>query len=734
MAVIKIPNVSVPGGGDVYSISINQGYTESPSTIDVSVLNGGGISPGLEGMQNITIGDLVFQGHCFSREEEQKVGEKVVHLKFCDGSILLDQIQVGLVQRHYGVARTSDVTVDGKFKCPTCEGNMVTMNGSITKAVRVGNIKVGDVYIMGNEEPQHSQCDFPDVNYTFDNLISLMGSDMRITFIGGARTDIVYRNKFVGSLREVLSNWCAEFGYSFYWDFVSNTLVIYNLTNGINIGTIYETIKNLPEIYVKSYKEKIDLSSTISHGVAVMKQMPDQTYQSEPVRNFIGIYYSPAAISCGGDLNAGAIAKTFGTSARKVYLLQKRLWARAGFTSVYSVVYDLDPRFPGPCNEKYGIPTVCNALRSDEYYFYMGDYSENLASQYEEVDICEAENYGKYFKGPFIQAGRWTVRGNSNDALNGVTSVGACTNGKKETVENKIEPSPSYLTTPKGVIRGINISQEWQSFGFNAADIFAYKVEGQSIATLGSKWAGFTLFGIPKDYFKSQNIFSVGLEPGTSNNHLGEIISDVSVVQNPVQDTCGDCQNSTKIEQSKICGDLKCDSTKWVRKIGWFDGLPRYISVTIGDSNEARGPTIGNYVGFIEQSASHTSSAEKTESYELSPPPNSRSVMNTDLTLVDANDDNAVDLPYVPPAYSDASGRKEYTIEFVGTLPPSLQAQLNPTNGVESYQINYGSEGMRTIITFGTKGKKFPKASGVLSETISSRGNYTTPKLSVSQT
>jgi hypothetical protein len=731
MALIKIPNVSVPGGGDVYSLSINQGYTESPSTIDLSILNGEGAAIGLSSMQTIQVGDLLFNGYCFSKETEQKVGEKVVHLKFCDGSVLLDQIQVGLVQRHYGVGNQKEISVTGKFRCPNCEGSLDTVYSSIKKKVRVGNIKVDSVYIMGNEEPQHSQCDFPDVNYTFSDLITLMRSDMSITFLGGAQENGQYRNKFVGSLREVLSNWCAEFGYSFYWDFVKNTLIIYNLSNGINIGTVYETIKNLPEIYVKSYKEKRDLSSTISHGVAVMKQMPDETYQSQPVRNFIGIYYSHFPVSCGGDINAGAISKTFGTSARKVYLIQNGLWGRAGFFNLRSVVYSTKPSDPGPCNEKYGIPTVCDALKGN-YYFYVGDYSENAASQYEELDVCEAENYGKYFKGPFVQAGRWVFRGNLNNAINGEASVGACKDGKKESVENKVEPSPSFLTTPKGVIKGISISQEWQSFNFQAADIFAYKIEGQSIATFGENDSGLTLFGIPKDYFKSSNTFRVGLEPGTTNNHLGEIIQDVSVTENPTEDTCGDCQNSSKNAESKTCGDLKCDPGLWVRKIGWFDGFPRYIYVKVGNGG-ARGPTIGNYVGFIEQSASHTTSADKTEKYNLYPPPNSRNVMNTDLTLVDANNDNSMDLPYVPPAYSDVNGRQENVIEFVGTLPVSLQAELNPTNGVESYQINYSSEGMRTIITFGTKGRKFPKAAGVLSETISSRGNYTIPKLAISQ-
>lgn len=730
MPLLKLPNVSVPIGGDVYSISLNQGYSEAPSTIDVSVVNGGPASPSLGGSPvSISIGDLSFKGYCYSAQYEEKVGEKVAHLKYCDGSIILDQIQVGLIQRHYGVPKEEAALkpITGTFQCPQCDGSTQKVKAVAEVRVRTGNFEIGDVFIMGSEEATHSQCDFPDVNYTFGDLIGLMGRRMSIRFLPGAGPGGSYRNKFVGSLREVLSNWCAEYALSFYWDFVSNSLVIYSLAQGIQIGEIFNTIKNSTAVYVKSIKQGQDLSSSHSHGVATMKQMPSQTFSSVPYRNFVGIYYTTRNFTCGGHLHGGMIAKMFGSEARKAYFMTKRAWAKVGYSNLAYVKLSIDKspeasRLNNPCHPQTGIPTICENIMRTGGWVWLGTYDENLAAQQEELDLCEANNYASVAEGPYFQPGG-VIWGDPNAALNGQQSEGVCEKSaggfKRDSISNQVTPSPQIIEAGNKTMRGISLNSQYGIGSWSGGgEGFAYKIEGQSARWFSYK--GATIFVFPSAYLNFNP--RIDTKIGTGDGKIGDIISDVdNGGQTPVID-CG-CAGA---DTSKICTPLSnCDPTRWVRRVGWFAGS-QYIQI-----DGVRGPTTGNYVGFIEQTRTTASSVEPVERYALEGPPSSRSVMNTSLTLVDANGDNSTELPNVPPAYADNAGRIEKSLEIVGVLDRSLQGQLTPANGVESFQINFGSEGITTIINFANKGRKFPNPNAILGPTISARGNYRIPSLGI---
>jgi hypothetical protein len=78
-----------------------------------------------------------------------------------------------------------------------------------------------------------------DVDYKFNDLI-IEASRNNINFNNTFSSPIDYRAKYTGTLREVLNNWCQDFGYSFYWK--DDTVIFFDLSKGITIND--SSIKN----------------------------------------------------------------------------------------------------------------------------------------------------------------------------------------------------------------------------------------------------------------------------------------------------------------------------------------------------------------------------------------------------------------------------------------------------------------------------------------------------------
>jgi hypothetical protein len=71
-----------------------------------------------------------------------------------------------------------------------------------------------------------------DVDYTFNDLIKAARSK-NIFFDSEFSSSTNYRAQYRGTLREVLNNWCQDYGYSFYWE--DGKVKFINLSNGIAI-------------------------------------------------------------------------------------------------------------------------------------------------------------------------------------------------------------------------------------------------------------------------------------------------------------------------------------------------------------------------------------------------------------------------------------------------------------------------------------------------------------------
>lgn len=212
--------------------------------------------------------------------------------------------------------------------------------------------------------PGELPCDIPNVTYKFVDLLAAV-EYMGITIKGleamgkkswrrGIRND--YRQSYTGTLREVLQNWCADFGYSFTWGMGERSIVFVDLSKGVESS--FDEVKDIVENAKKATSKtpnKAFLVNNISYSTDILNTYSSNylSYYLKPHRpktynpfyfnriNFhclrINEVFTPAACGMpGGSWNprsaeqfliSCALAK-FDSTARTLYnILLKRWWA-----------------------------------------------------------------------------------------------------------------------------------------------------------------------------------------------------------------------------------------------------------------------------------------------------------------------------------------------------------------------------------------------------------------------
>ena len=259
----EIGNIKIDGnnpgeayGGHIYSSNISIGDSSTPTTLTINVVHQNGVTTevkdqikkDIEGKENlndrdeegimklkkIEIGDLdPIYMYLIKYEVRKSIGSSVLTLQYTDGSILLDKIFVGLVNRHASKNSSSlnseinnieeyetnisldDATVNMSVNCLACDGKdqlekreakedgIYDANGQKIKDANGKNLppitrkiefaspskintkanyffvpnKVdvfrnhGGAIIMGRENFTENPCDVPDVDYTFQDLL-----------------------------------------------------------------------------------------------------------------------------------------------------------------------------------------------------------------------------------------------------------------------------------------------------------------------------------------------------------------------------------------------------------------------------------------------------------------------------------------------------------------------------------------------------------------------------------
>jgi hypothetical protein len=356
MPIRSIENVRVgnyPYGqfanGYIYSITSNKGYAENANNINIDIVYQKGTpielpTKSLTTSYRIQIGSMVFPTNYFIKHSKSiAVNEETISCTFVDNSIILDKYFVGLTNRHFKVKKQNQVYAVN-VNCANCDSKIVETPGYVSRPGAVSpNSVIGNLLVVGDEEFVDQTCDIPDVKYNFTDLLKAMKEIPNFTFSGFKDINDHYRTSYTGTLREVLSNWGSDFGFSFYWDSIKDTLVCIDLRSPVDLTPVSDFINSnfnqnstLP---ISSFSEEESLEGTYQQDYIDYQLKPARTKQKE-IRNFFPITHSVRNIDvqhAGGSFtDVEKVLAKFNSQAFSLLLLEDNKFQALGFSPVYN--------------------------------------------------------------------------------------------------------------------------------------------------------------------------------------------------------------------------------------------------------------------------------------------------------------------------------------------------------------------------------------------------------------
>ena len=271
MAITNIPAINAPSfGGFVYGLDFSRSYSTEASKLTYKVVSKSGsfTTPTIGSDASLSFDTFSFNGRIFSYEKNESNSGNILSVTLIDKSTILDKLYVvvfrpGLFGKN---GTSSNVALDVKFtddekyywELEMVQGvykpvKKALTDSTVSRKIRSGNIRVGDLLIVGREEPPETKCEVASTSYLFNDLKNLA------SFVSGLSScpisDDKIKKTYEGTLRSVLNSWCQDFGYSFYWDYSNNSLVFFDLKN--SVFNIPEEVSD-SRITSKAFSESAD--------------------------------------------------------------------------------------------------------------------------------------------------------------------------------------------------------------------------------------------------------------------------------------------------------------------------------------------------------------------------------------------------------------------------------------------------------------------------------------------
>jgi hypothetical protein len=379
------------GEGFIYSANYTQNYSQSPSQLTLEVVNESFekelkiIDPNLQAPYSISFGNFSTSMYLLSSKKNVSPGNKTATYTFVDASIKLDRIFVGLINRHCKVGPGPIRPFQAKITCASClrlgETTVVdtTINRSSASHVGFKN----PVICLGEELFTSNPCEIPDVMYNFSQLLIGMNK-AGISHRGFLDKFPKYQSNHTGTLREVLSNWCADFGYDFYWDSLNQSIIGIDLSTGINIEGVVSKIERnnnpAPSLDLSSYSLESSKEGTYAVGTTQFATVPGKILNWEnTLYEELDYFYAPFRWESIDQ--EGAILGAASDTARTHWMLTKGYYHRAGLNILkefsdpnyifdrgfdVKTFYDLKNKFPGKFVIANLDSTLADAWKSHE--------------------------------------------------------------------------------------------------------------------------------------------------------------------------------------------------------------------------------------------------------------------------------------------------------------------------------------------------------------------------------
>jgi hypothetical protein len=290
---------------------------------------------GLGGDENLY--DIDFNGLSYtnfilhSYEINIESNNKILSVVFKDYSVILDKIYVGLLKRQGNkYVYTAASLLQFPVVCPDCllDGSSFIANGGTIRDISYGSYvglngeildnfsnltQGGNIYrqweklfnapvsskqfdlnggylIIGTEEASEEKCgNLTNISYNFNQLLASLrfrGLKFEGAFPRALNdSDFIYKQNYIGTLREVLQQWCSDLGYDFYCD--GKRFVGININQAFDISKITQVVDPTTELgasfalgqntSIISYKESNTIANSYKQSIITANTLPRQT-------------------------------------------------------------------------------------------------------------------------------------------------------------------------------------------------------------------------------------------------------------------------------------------------------------------------------------------------------------------------------------------------------------------------------------------------------------------------
>jgi hypothetical protein len=347
----SIPNIlindsNIAFNGYIYSADYNIAYgNEGTSSVIINIISESGtyaistINLRLDQIYTIKIGSNITLPMYLKRYKIiQATSGKILEVEFIDGSFELDRKYIGLYKRmgmSTGTDSDSILTKGTQFNAAlSC---LIIVGKEHHPCDRDYDGNFDDVADL--EDPCHpcnrdsyeiSQAQLTLVNcietvkynilpvqYNFTELVDALTSN-GFVLVNAIDPNTLYHANYEGTVRDVLSNWCADFGWIFYWE--NNQIIFRDLRTVINVNaTISQFCPNL-----SATEDEATLDGTVSTAMVTNYTREGRGKQRYTCQDAIHIQINPynQSNAAGGQL---AITSTINETAAAWSLYSPKL-------------------------------------------------------------------------------------------------------------------------------------------------------------------------------------------------------------------------------------------------------------------------------------------------------------------------------------------------------------------------------------------------------------------------
>lgn len=280
----------------------------------------------------------------YSYEISIESNAKILTVTLKDYSVILDKIYVGLIKRQGNLYTHSSLsTVEFPVNCPDCllQGDSFTTLGTAYRNIDYGSyvgingkthdnfsnlIGLGSIHnhwqnlfnagtssikfdlnggylILGTEGVSEEKCgNLAGIFYNFNQLLASLRF-RGLNFIGefpkaSQDFDYVYKQNYIGTLREVLQQWCSDLGYDFYCE--GKNFVGINTNRALDIEKITQICDPTTELgnefsltkgaVITSYKESNTIGNSYKQSVITANNRPRETKtHTKSPKRYVGL-------------------------------------------------------------------------------------------------------------------------------------------------------------------------------------------------------------------------------------------------------------------------------------------------------------------------------------------------------------------------------------------------------------------------------------------------------------